>query len=173
MLMTPTDLDHLFAAAGSAIAQRREEAARRERERRDEGRRRAEQHALAVERACLAAPVIFAWVDGEDAGELRQRMRAASVDLLPISRWLASDGTSLDRGGSFAWRMFLPAAGGLVVEHVGLIAAGNVGYRREHVTAAADLAERVAPAVVLRLADDVRDGRVMDNVAGGLTELTR
>jgi len=170
MLIEPTDLDHLFAAAGSAIAQRREDAARRERECRGEARRRAELHAHVVERARTAAPAVFAWIEGDEAEALRARMRVAGLDLVALIPWLGSDGATRGRACSFSWRIYLTPDGGLFVEWVGSIGAGR-GHGRQGVTTPAQLVDVAPPGVVLRFAVEVRDGRILEHVAAGLSEI--
>jgi hypothetical protein len=170
MPTTQNDLDALFAAAGRALAQRREDAARRERERREEDRRRAEQHVRAAEHARTGAPAVFAWVEGEEAEALRARMRSAALDLVPLSPWISRDGRTRERPCSFSWRAYLPSDAGLVVEWVGSIGAG-MGHGRQVVSTPAQLVDVVPPGVVVRLAEEVRSGHVMEHVAAGLKEI--
>jgi hypothetical protein len=170
MPTTQTELDALFATAGRALAQRREDAARRDREQQEEGRRAAEERARIAEHARTAAPAVFAWLKGDEAEGLRARMRTARLDLVALTPWLGGDGSTRDRPCSFASCVLLTADGGLLVQSIGLISAG-MGHRRRRVVTPAQLLDALPPGVVVRLAEEVRSGHVMEYVAAGLKEI--
>jgi hypothetical protein len=156
--MIDNELKRLISNAGRVAARERDAEKTRERKEREQRKRDAQAAREKNARARVAAQELFAWLASDEAHELRAAMHDAGIDEVPFGGWIGH------------WQLELRADPNapLLVR----FRAPYVGVDRRAANARA-LAKIASPDLVLGIANEIREGRILASVAAGLKRRAR